>query len=68
MNLLKEQFKREMQHLKDVFGCIPEEAEPMEWDEAMERRLIIPIELDAGGEMEIKINHGTMLEGGRVFK
>lgn len=56
-NPIKQAFRREMQELRNYFGEVPDEAEPMEWEEAMERPLLVPIELDVGGEIEIKINH-----------
>lgn len=59
-NPVREAWEREMQALKKAFGFVPPEAKedgPMEWDEAMEKPLIIPIKLEQGGEIEIKINH-----------
>lgn len=59
-NPIRKAWEREMQTLKKTFGFVPPEAEedsPMEWDEAMEKPLIIPIILEQGGEIEIKINH-----------
>lgn len=59
-NPVREAWEREMEALKQSFGFVPPEAKedgPMEWNEAMKKPLLVPIELEMGGEIEIKINH-----------
>lgn len=49
-----------MQALKEGLGFVPPNVKKdgaMEWNEAMKKPLLVPIELEMGGEIEIKINH-----------
>lgn len=71
-NPIRKAWEREMELLKKIFGSVPSEAEedgPMEWDEAMEKPMVVPVKLDKGGKMEIKINHDRrpILGGQKVF-
>lgn len=68
-NPVEEAFERELAKIRQFFGKGEEydrikERGPMPWETAMERPLIVPIELDSGGEMEIRINH----EGNREME
>lgn len=60
---LEEKFEKELQILRDFLPTEPDELEkaeedgPMSWEKAMERPLLYGIELDVGGDIEIKINH-----------
>lgn len=56
-NPIERAFEREMERIRETFGTTPDDAEPMEWEEAMSKPLELPIQLSAGGHIHIKINH-----------
>ena len=74
--LLREEFERELEVIKKIFPDDPEQVEvaervgPMTWNEAMNEAVTIPIRLEAGGIIEMKINHRKtpFFEGGEIYR
>lgn len=74
---LQEQFETQMERISSLYPEITESDEfeqaqedgAMSWEEAMSEPLYYNVDLEIGGELEIKINHdkGPSFQGQKVF-